>query len=93
VQLFDRTPEVLAKYRQMFKHILVDEYQDINHSQYGWVRRLVNDAENLTVWETMTRAFTSSAERTYAIFWNSNGIFPGPASLNWSKTTVPPRRF
>ncbi|NTV52159.1 MAG: UvrD-helicase domain-containing protein [Candidatus Firestonebacteria bacterium] len=49
VQLFDRNPEVLAKYRRTFQYILVDEYQDINHSQYGWVRRLVNDAENLTV--------------------------------------------
>jgi DNA helicase-2/ATP-dependent DNA helicase PcrA len=49
VQLFDRQPEVLAKYRSMFQYIMVDEYQDINHSQYGWVRRLVNEAENLTV--------------------------------------------
>ena len=34
VELFQRHPEVRAKYRSRFKHILVDEYQDTNHAQY-----------------------------------------------------------
>ena len=41
VELFQRHPEVRAKYRSRFKHILVDEYQDTNHAQYVLIRELV----------------------------------------------------
>jgi DNA helicase-2/ATP-dependent DNA helicase PcrA len=41
VELFQRHPEVRAKYRSRFKHILVDEYQDTNHAQYQLIRELV----------------------------------------------------
>ena len=33
-------PEVLARYQERFKYILVDEYQDTNYAQYLIVRRL-----------------------------------------------------
>jgi ATP-dependent DNA helicase Rep len=49
VKLFDRKPEILAKYKHQFRYVMVDEYQDINHCQYGWIRRLVGDTGNLTV--------------------------------------------
>ena len=49
VQLFDQRPEVLEKYINICRHVLVDEYQDINHCQYVWVRRLVDGHGNLTV--------------------------------------------
>jgi DNA helicase-2/ATP-dependent DNA helicase PcrA len=39
-QIFQRRPEVLQKYRNKFKFILVDEYQDTNMSQYIWLRML-----------------------------------------------------
>ena len=41
VELFQRHPDVRAKYRSRFKHILVDEYQDTNHAQYVLIRELV----------------------------------------------------
>jgi DNA helicase-2/ATP-dependent DNA helicase PcrA len=41
VELFQRHPEVRAKYRSRFKHVLVDEYQDTNHAQYVLIRELV----------------------------------------------------
>lgn len=34
VKLFDRHPEVLAKYQRRYVHVLVDEYQDTNRAQY-----------------------------------------------------------
>jgi DNA helicase-2/ATP-dependent DNA helicase PcrA len=49
VKMFDKSPEVYAKYKHQFQYIMVDEYQDINHCQYGWIRRLVGDQGNLTV--------------------------------------------
>ncbi|MEG2369828.1 MAG: UvrD-helicase domain-containing protein [Alistipes sp.] len=33
-------PEVLARYQDLFKYILVDEYQDTNYAQYVIIRRL-----------------------------------------------------
>ncbi len=38
--LFRDHPEVLAKYRERFPYILVDEYQDTNYAQYLIVRSL-----------------------------------------------------
>ena len=41
VELFQHHPEVKERYRQRFRHILVDEYQDTNHAQYVLIRELV----------------------------------------------------
>jgi len=41
VEVLQKYPEVRARYRSRFKHILVDEYQDTNHAQYMLVRELV----------------------------------------------------
>ena len=48
-ELFVRFPEALAKYQERFKYILVDEYQDTNHSQYFIVKALASRYENLCV--------------------------------------------
>ncbi|MFZ4739971.1 MAG: ATP-dependent helicase [Bacteroidales bacterium] len=42
-------PEVLYKYQQKFKYILVDEYQDTNYAQYLIVKKLAANNENLCV--------------------------------------------
>lgn len=41
--------DVLYKYQQKFKYILVDEYQDTNHSQYMIIKRLAANNENICV--------------------------------------------
>lgn len=48
-ELLNMYPEVLAKYQQRFKYILVDEYQDTNHSQYLIVRALSDRFQNICV--------------------------------------------
>ncbi|PQJ81795.1 ATP-dependent helicase [Polaribacter glomeratus] len=48
-ELLARFPEVLAKYQSRFKYIMVDEYQDTNHSQYIIVRSLADKFENICV--------------------------------------------
>ena len=48
-ELLTRFPEVLAKYQQRFQYILVDEYQDTNHSQYLIVRALSDRFQNICV--------------------------------------------
>jgi len=48
-QLLSQFPEVLAKYQDKFRYILVDEYQDTNHSQYLIVKALSNRFQNICV--------------------------------------------
>lgn len=47
--LFRDHPDVLAKYQQKFSHILVDEYQDTNYSQYLIVKKLSESHHNICV--------------------------------------------
>jgi DNA helicase-2/ATP-dependent DNA helicase PcrA len=46
VNLLQAFPDVAADYRERFRHVMVDEYQDTNHAQYVLVRELagVGDA-------------------------------------------------
>ncbi|WP_299209379.1 UvrD-helicase domain-containing protein [uncultured Dokdonia sp.] len=48
-ELLNRFPEVLAKYQNRFQYILVDEYQDTNHSQYLIVKALSDRFQNICV--------------------------------------------
>ena len=48
-ELFIKFPEILLKYQERFKYILVDEYQDTNHSQYLIVKALASRYENICV--------------------------------------------
>ncbi len=44
VQLFRQNEQVLAYWSQRFRHILVDEYQDTNRTQYDLIRLLVTNS-------------------------------------------------
>ena len=48
-ELLNVFPEVLAKYQDRFRYILVDEYQDTNHSQYLIVKALADRFHNICV--------------------------------------------
>jgi DNA helicase-2/ATP-dependent DNA helicase PcrA len=48
-ELLNRFPEVLIRYQERFKYILVDEYQDTNHSQYLIVKALSDRYQNICV--------------------------------------------
>ncbi len=47
--IFRTHADVLESYRDRFKYILVDEYQDTNASQYDWLRLLAEPRRNLCV--------------------------------------------
>ncbi len=43
------TPDVLARYQERFRYILVDEYQDTNYAQYIIIRRLAQQHRRVCV--------------------------------------------
>ena len=47
--LLKQNPEILYKYQDKFKFILVDEYQDTNHAQYLIIKSLAARFENICV--------------------------------------------
>ncbi|MBI5189208.1 MAG: UvrD-helicase domain-containing protein [Nitrospirae bacterium] len=49
VQLLQKEEEVLEIYQKLFRHILVDEYQDTNQAQYRIVRLLSSKHRNVCV--------------------------------------------
>lgn len=48
-ELLVRFPDVLSKYQDKFRYVMVDEYQDTNHSQYLIVRALADRFQNICV--------------------------------------------
>lgn len=49
VELFKKCPDVLEYYQNRFRYLMVDEYQDTNHTQYTFVRMLAEKSGNLCV--------------------------------------------
>ncbi|MBQ9610799.1 MAG: UvrD-helicase domain-containing protein [Lachnospiraceae bacterium] len=47
--LFETNPDALSEYQERFKYIMVDEYQDTNHSQFVLVKQLAAKYRNLCV--------------------------------------------
>lgn len=49
IELFEHHPEVLLMYQERFRYIMVDEYQDTNHTQFMLVKMLAAKYRNLCV--------------------------------------------
>ena len=47
VKLFQQFPDILEKYRNRFRYIMVDEYQDTNNSQFLLVSLLSAGHNNI----------------------------------------------
>lgn len=49
VQIFQNNPKILEKYQEIFRYIMVDEYQDTNHTQYMLLKMLAEKYKNICV--------------------------------------------
>src|SRR2546429_8632838 len=47
VDVLERFPEALERWRKAFRYVLVDEYQDTNHAQYRLLQLLAGEHRNL----------------------------------------------
>ena len=90
--LFEHSPDILEKWQNRVHHLLVDEYQDTNATQYLLVKQLVGTTGRFTVVgddDQSIYAWRGAKPENLAL---SQEDLPGPAtSLSWSRTTAPPR--
>lgn len=49
LEVFDKNPDILKKYQEKYKYILVDEYQDTNRAQYILTKKLSGRWKNICV--------------------------------------------
>ena len=48
-RLFDQCPDILSKYEERFRYVLVDEYQDTNYAQHRIVQQLTQHNQHVCV--------------------------------------------
>jgi DNA helicase II / ATP-dependent DNA helicase PcrA len=71
VQLFRQNEQVLAYWHQKFRHILVDEYQDTNRTQYDLIQLLVTngaDSKTFDKWEHRSIFVVGDADQSIYSF-------------------------
>ena len=77
-------PEILADYQKSFRHIFVDEYQDINPLQHALLTTLVTAKNALTAIGDPNQAIYSFRGADVTYFERFAEDFPGAGQLNLS---------
>ncbi|MBZ5669315.1 MAG: ATP-dependent helicase [Acidobacteriia bacterium] len=77
VRLFDHEPEVLEYYRQRFRYVLVDEFQDTNYAQVELLKRLVKAPYNITAVGDDDQAIYRFRGASHGAFKMFDEAFPG----------------
>jgi DNA helicase-2/ATP-dependent DNA helicase PcrA len=73
---WEREPELLARHQNLFKMILVDEFQDVNEAQYRWLQLLAAPHRNLCVVGDTDQAIYSFRGSHITIFQRFQEDFP-----------------
>ena len=77
VRLLDREPEVCQAYRNQFRIVLVDEFQDTNYAQVELLRRLVAPPFNITAVGDDDQAIYRFRGASHGAFDMFGKVFPG----------------
>ena len=85
VSLFRQYPEVLSRYQELFKHILIDEYQDTNKAQYVFSKLLSQTHKNIFVVGDMSQAIYSFRGADYRNILNFERDFPSASIYRLSQ--------
>ncbi len=75
-ELLNKVPQVLHRYQNRFKYILIDEFQDTNFAQYEIVKKLAAVHENITVVGDDAQSIYSFRGATIANILNFRKDFP-----------------
>ncbi len=75
--LFEKDLLIRNKWRNRFKHVLIDEYQDTNHIQYRLVKCLINSERNICVVGDDWQSIYSWRGADFTNILNFERDFPG----------------
>ena len=81
VALFRQCPDVLEKYQNRFRYLMVDEYQDTNHAQYQFISMLAAGSGNLCVVGDDDQSIYKFRGATIENILNFEHQFPGCAVI------------
>ena len=76
IELFEQYPDILKKYQERFKYILIDEYQDTNHSQYVLSKMLSAKYQNIFVVGDVDQSIYSFRGANYKNILNFEKDYP-----------------
>ena len=82
VKLFRTHPNILSRWAGKFEYVLVDEYQDVNTSQYTLTKMLASSFGNLTVVGDASQAIYSFRGADFRNILNFERDFPKAKIIN-----------
>lgn len=85
VELLRNNKNILSKYQDKFKYILVDEYQDTNHAQYTLTKLLSGLHENITVVGDFSQSIYSFRGADFQNLKKFNGDFKNVRTFKLSQ--------
>ena len=85
IHLFESDNEVLQKYRDRFNFLFIDEYQDLNETQYRLLRLLSPDGENLCVIGDQHQAIYGFRGSNPAYFKQFTVDYPGASGIRLTR--------
>ena len=81
-------PEVLARYQEQFRYILVDEYQDTNYAQHSIVLQLAKDHQHVCVVGDDAQSIYSFRGANIDNILQFKNQYPGCRISNWNEIIV-----
>jgi len=85
VSIFRQNPDVLQKYQDHFRYILIDEYQDTNRAQYVLSRLLSEKSKNICVVGDFSQSIYSWRGADYRNLIKFTTDFPGTKTFSLSQ--------
>lgn len=82
IELFRKNPQILKKYQKTYRHILVDEYQDTNKSQYLLTKMMAGKKGRLTAVGDAAQAIYSWRGADYRNLNNLSQDYPNLKVIN-----------
>ena len=76
IELFKKNPDILEKYQNRFKYILVDEYQDTNEAQYIIIKMLSQKYKNICVVGDIDQSIYGFRGANYQNIMNFEADYP-----------------
>ncbi len=85
ITLLKQNPQVLAKYQDRFRYILIDEYQDTNTAQYRLTKLLSGKWKNVCVVGDFSQSIYSWRGADYRNLMRFQTDFPGTQTFSLSQ--------